>query len=717
MVVLLNGLHKFPFLSRWMIFSADVAFVAISFFLSYYIRYSLLDVVTVFDLFFRQLLACVVIAGIFFFIFKTSSEFIRFSSFWHIMRVYLSIFCIHISVFFLFSFFPAVFNYSKYTLISLIISFLISGSIIINYKIIINILYDLLLRNRMKKKGIPLLIFGIDAVHIEIARLIRMDEKVPYNVVGFIACNPLSNHHQIMGSPVYPPEDVLNEVIINKGIKTILVRAEDLESDKNKALFRRFTEHKVQLLSLPHIDKLKNIRRMQKININDLLQRSPIKTDIAAIGKNMKGKTVLVTGAAGSIGREMVRQLSRFELEKLLLVDIAETPLHQLSLELHEMTNVTYIPLVADVRNIKRMKPIIEQYKPHYIFHAAAYKHVPLMEKYPSEAVLTNVLGTKIMADLAVVNKAECFVMISTDKAVNPSNVMGASKRIAEMYIQSLSSAFKIDDGLFTSDLRLITTRFGNVLGSNGSVVPRFAKQIAEGGPITVTHPDIIRYFMTIPEACSLVLEAGNLGKGGEVFLFDMGESVKISTLAEEMIRLSGLEPYKDINIVYTGLRPGEKLHEELLYDKEKTQTSPNKRIMIGNVRQYDFLQVSAWLQKLLQAAHTFNELEVVKVMKEIVPEFISNNSEFEVLDKSDPAPSKNGSPYVFKNGSPHVSGNGALHVSKNGSPQVAGQVSGGKTPFVSGNGSTHVERLNKFNPRTVGVVDVENKLTPATYA
>jgi len=276
------------------------------------------------------------------------------------------------------------------------------------------------------------------------------------------------------------------------------------------------------------------------------------------------------------------------------------------------------------------MRHVFEKYRPHYIYHAAAYKHVPLMEQFPCEAVLTNVFGTKVIADLACAYGAECLVMISTDKAVNPSNVMGASKRIAEMYVQSLSTVVKNK----FSHLRIITTRFGNVLGSNGSVIPLFAKQIAEGGPITVTHPEIIRYFMTIPEACSLVLEAGNLGKGGEVFVFDMGASVRIKDMAEEMIRLSGLEPYKDIDIVYSGLRPGEKLHEELLYNKEKAVTLPqNEKIMIGSVSENDYRQVVSWLKKLLIAAKASDENETVRIMKEIVPEFISNNSEFEMLD------------------------------------------------------------------------------------
>ena len=633
---ILKKLHKFPYLPCRLIFTVDIIFVALSFFLSYYIRYILLDDGSAFDFFHAKVFLCISVAGFFFYLFNTYTEYIRFSSFRNIIRIFMSLFCTHLSLLLLFSFFPAFFHYSHFAKVSFIISFLLSVCIILFCRMMIRIFYDYVLKTVAKRKGAPLLIYGIDAAHIGIAKMIFLDEKFPYSFVGFIADKPHPYRHRILGANVYSHEDVFNTVIASKGVKAILVRAEDLQSENKKALFRRFIAHKIELLSMPSIESLNDIRKIRKINIEDLLGRNPIKTDIASIGKNLKGKTVMVTGAAGSIGSEIVRQLCRFDLQKLLLVDIAETPLHQLSLDLKDVTLIPYIPFVADVRNKGRMKSIFEHHQPHYIYHAAAYKHVPLMEQYPSEAIFTNVLGTKVIADLAVAYAAECFVMISTDKAVNPSNVMGASKRIAEMYIQSLASMLKKENDLFASRLRFITTRFGNVLGSNGSVVPHFARQIAEGGPVTVTHPDIIRYFMTIPEACSLVLEAGNIGKGGEVFLFDMGKSVKIKDMAEDMIRLSGLEPYKDIDIVFTGLRPGEKLHEELLYDKEKAETmlNGNKKIMKGRVREYDYRQITLLLKKLLQTAKACDERYTVKIMKEIVPEFISNNSEFEVLDK-----------------------------------------------------------------------------------
>ena len=629
----LKKVQKCPFLPKQLIFAIDIIFVALSFFLSYYIRYSLLNDLTAFNFFYAKVLICIGFAGIFFFIFNTYSEYVRFSSFRNMMHIFLSLFCTHLSLLLLFRSFPVVFHHSPYVKVAFIISILLSVCIILCFRMVVRLFYDYAVKMVSKRKGTPLLIYGIDAVHIGIAKMIRLDEKFPYTVAGFIARKPLPYHHQILGSRVYSPEDVFNEKIVNKGIKTVLLRTEEIQSEKRKALFRRFMEHKIELLYMPSIEKPNDIRKIRKVNIEDLLGRNPIKTDLTSIGQNLKGKTVMITGAAGSIGSELARQLCRFDLDKLLLVDIAETPLHQLSLELNDITLIPYIPLIADIRNNKKMECIFKNCKPDFIYHAAAYKHVPLMEQFPGEAVLTNVMGTKIVADLAVGYGAQCFVMISTDKAVNPSNVMGASKRIAEMYVQGLSTLLKKHRKKIVSPTRFITTRFGNVLGSSGSVIPRFAKQITEGGPITVTHPDIIRYFMTIPEACSLVLEAGNLGNGGEVFVFDMGESVKIKDLAEEMIRLSGLEPYKDIDIIYTGLRPGEKLHEELLYDKENPVLMQNKKIMIGNVREVDYKQITFWIDELLQAAKACNDKEIVRIMKEIVPEFISKNSEFEILD------------------------------------------------------------------------------------
>lgn len=628
-------LKKTPYLPKRVVLAIDSFFVAASFLLSCYIRYAFLHDGGAFYLIYINLLLYVIVTVVFFLIFNTSSEFIRFSSFRNILRLFLSLFLANVSLFLLFRTIHEFFHYTVYVKVSVIICFLLSSCIILSFRMMIYILYDYATGTSFgKKKKIPLLIYGIDPVHVGMAKMIQTNEYLPYNFVGFISPKPLSYRPRLTNYKVYSMEDVFDKLVPVKGVKTVLISIESLEPEERKTLLKQFSEHKVELLSAPPIDNLNNIRKIRKVNIEDLLGRNPITINMDSIGKNLKGKNILITGAAGSIGSEIVRQLCQFNVGALLLCDIAESPLHELYLEVKDNAkNILCIPLIANVRNRKLMEDIFEKYQPHYIYHAAAYKHVPLMEMYPAEAVLTNVMGTKVIADLAVSFHAECFVMISTDKAVNPTNVMGASKRIAEIYVHSLSTHLK-KEKTRGPKLRFITTRFGNVLGSNGSVVPLFIKQIAEGGPVTVTHPDINRFFMTIPEACSLVLEAGNFGKGGELFIFDMGEPVKIMDMAEEMIRLSGLEPYKDIDIKITGLRPGEKLKEELLYNKEKTKPTYNSKIMISRVREYDYNQVTESLNKLLYATSDNNEEDIVRVMKKIVPEFISENSKFEDLDK-----------------------------------------------------------------------------------
>ena len=388
---------------------------------------------------------------------------------------------------------------------------------------------------------------------------------------------------------------------------------------------------------LPTIDELregtKTLRNLPDIRIEDLLGRDEIHINTGEIANFLKGKVVMVTGAAGSIGSELCRQLCHFGLKQLVLFDSAETPMHNIRLELEEkFPQVEFTPVMGDVRMIDRVESVFRRFHPQIVFHAAAYKHVPLMEENPCEAVHTNVYGTHNVADMAVKYDVDKFIMISTDKAVNPTNVMGASKRLAEIYVQSLSIA--ISKGLHPGKTRFITTRFGNVLGSNGSVIPRFREQLAKGGPLTVTHPDIIRYFMTIPEACRLVLEAAFMGKGNEIFVFDMGTPVKIADLARRMIELAGLVPDKDIEIQYTGLRPGEKLYEELLAIKENTLPTLNEKIYRAQLREYDFKEINELMDPLVHLAVCVDKVRTVKLMKEIVPEFKSKNSEYEALDK-----------------------------------------------------------------------------------
>lgn len=420
-------------------------------------------------------------------------------------------------------------------------------------------------------------------------------------------------------------------------IKAILFTDYKLVKEESERLVRYCEKGKVRMLLLPTLDKLENgklkMRALPEVRIEDLLGREEIRINMEEIAKSLKDKVVLVTGAAGSIGSELCRQLCRFGLKQLVLFDSAETPMHNIRLELEEkFPEVEFTPVMGDVRMIDRVESIFRRFHPQIVFHAAAYKHVPLMEENPCEAVHTNVYGTRNVADMAVKYEVEKFIMVSTDKAVNPTNVMGASKRLAEMYVQSLSIA--ISNGHHPGKTRFITTRFGNVLGSNGSVIPRFREQLAKGGPLTVTHPDIIRYFMTIPEACRLVLEAAFMGKGNEIFVFDMGTPVKIARLARRMIELAGLVPDQDIEIKYTGLRPGEKLYEELLATKENTLPTENEKIYRAQVREYDYDDINRVMTPLIDLAIRVDKMGTVRMMKEIVPEFKSNNSEYEVLDK-----------------------------------------------------------------------------------
>lgn len=444
---------------------------------------------------------------------------------------------------------------------------------------------------------------------------------------------------RIGGYPVYSVKNQMefNALVDRKGIKTILFTDYHVVKAESERLVRYCEKKKIRMLVFSAMNELKsrtvNLHNLPEIRIEDLLGRDEININLKKIAGELKGKVTLVTGAAGSIGSELCRQLCKLGLKQLILFDSAETPMHTLRLELEDRyPEVVFTPIMGDVRMLARVESVFKRFHPQYVFHAAAYKHVPLMEENPCEAVHTNVQGTCNMADMSVKYDVDKFIMISTDKAVNPTNVMGASKRLAEIYVQSLSIA--INKGIHPGKTRFITTRFGNVLGSNGSVIPRFRDQLAKGGPLTVTHPDIIRYFMTIPEACRLVLEAAFMGEGNEIFVFDMGTPVKIADLARRMIELVGLIPDKDIEIKYTGLRPGEKLYEELLATKENTLPTINAKIFRAKVREYDFAEISASIDHLIDLAIQVEKLETVKMMKSIVPEFISRNSEYEKLDK-----------------------------------------------------------------------------------
>ena len=465
-----------------------------------------------------------------------------------------------------------------------------------------------------------------------------LSDKLLYKVCGFLRFGD----HTCLRVGKYRIYSIKKQVDFNhlvnrKNIKAVLFTDYHLVKEESERLVRYCEKKKVRMLMLPSVDELKkgkvNFRNLPEVHIEDLLGREEICINMTEIATSLKGKVVLVTGAAGSIGSELCCQLCTFNLKQLILFDSAETPMHNIRLELEEkFPQVEFAAVMGDIRMIDRVESLFLRFQPQYVFHAAAYKHVPLMEENPCEAVHTNVYGTRNVADMAVKYNVDKFIMISTDKAVNPTNVMGASKRLAEIYVQSFSIA--ISKGLHPGKTRFITTRFGNVLGSNGSVIPRFREQLAKGGPLTVTHPDIIRYFMTIPEACRLVLEAAFMGKGNEIFVFDMGTPVKIADLARRMIELAGLVPGEDIEIQYTGLRPGEKLYEELLATKENTLSTNNAKIYRAQVREYDYNDICSVMNPLIALAIKVDKMGTVQMMKGIVPEFKSKNSEYEVLDK-----------------------------------------------------------------------------------
>ena len=482
-------------------------------------------------------------------------------------------------------------------------------------------------------------IYGTQTAGLAIAKMLRSAGNTPYRPIAFICTEDQRYGYEIAGLPVRPINDRLFAWMEKANINHVIVSPLKMREINPAKDLQIFIDHNIRILTTPYFTQFDNaedvdiqrIGRIDSIRIEDLLERPKIEINTDNVQQILQDKVVLISGAAGSIGSELVRQVQHYAPRAIVLVDIAESPLHDLSLDLqHQYPNTRFIPIIADVRNKERIEHIFNETRPDVVYHAAAYKHVPLMENYPGEAIQANVLGTKNMADIAVKYKVERFVMISTDKAVNPTNIMGASKRIAEIYVQSLFRKLQIENSNCT---KFITTRFGNVLGSNGSVIPYFQKQIAAGGPVTVTHPNIIRYFMTIPEACCLVMEASTLGNGGEIFIFDMGQPVKILDLARNMIRLAGYAPEKDIPIVFTGLRPGEKLYEELLNQKETTLPTDNKKIMIARVREFDFDVVSKQIDTLIETSYSNKPFTIVKQMKQLVPEYISNNSIYEQLD------------------------------------------------------------------------------------
>ena len=487
-----------------------------------------------------------------------------------------------------------------------------------------------------KRECKNILIYGVSEKSVSM--ISRLSNSAHYKIVGFVQFGRQNVSHVISEIRVYyvADEAAFKDLVSELGVDALLFTTEEEVRAESERLIKYAIDSEIKTLIAPPIDEMQDGKlnhSIRNIQIEDLLMRNEIKISMDAIIENFRDKTVMVTGAAGSIGSELCRQLATFGIKRLVMYDNAETPMHNLRLEFDEkFAGVEYVPIIGDVRQVSRLDYAFREYRPQVVFHAAAYKHVPLMEENPCEAVLVNVAGSRNVADKCLEYDVEKMVMVSTDKAVNPTNIMGCTKRLAEIYVQSMGLA--MEQGKKEGRTKFVTTRFGNVLGSNGSVIPRFREQIAKGGPVTVTHPEITRFFMTIPEACRLVMEAATMSTGNQIFVFDMGESVKIDDLARRMIRLAGFTPDKDIMIEYSGLRPGEKLYEEVLSNHENTLPTDHSRIRIAKVREYDYADAIATADQLEHLSREVEITEMVRLMKATVPEFISMNSRFEALDR-----------------------------------------------------------------------------------
>jgi len=622
---------------RWLIMMVDLIIVTWSFSTSYFIvqRFEFVNILRGYFFIYTGLYC--IISTVVMYLMRIHTGLIRYSNTRDVLRIFSAVFVTSLIYLLAINFWVVhVIHVNLVTVnLVLLVNFSVSSTLLILLRTMAKSAYFYLNYNSAGKKTV-VLIYGSDNNAVLVKQALEASADTNFVVAGFIDDNGKKIDKEIQQVRVYH-FDKLAKLQEKHNVDKLIVMNHNLDEQTKKAALEKCLTLGIQVLTVPPSDqwiygKL-NLQQIKDLKIEDLLQRKPIQIDNTRISEDLYGKRVLVTGAAGSIGSEIVRQVLQYSPAMVILCDQAESPLHDMKLDVQEtFPDVSAKIFIGDVRNYKRMYKLFDDYKPEVVFHAAAYKHVPMMEENPSEAVQTNVMGTKHVADLSVAFGVNKFVMVSTDKAVNPSNIMGTTKRIAEIYIQSLKdSPANSKNGVPAT--RFVTTRFGNVLGSNGSVIPRFRAQIQRGGPITVTHPDITRYFMTIPEAVQLVLEAGTMGTGGEIFIFDMGEPVRITDLALKMIKLAGLQPERDIKIVYTGLRPGEKLYEELLNMGELTMATHHPKIKIAKVITYPYKQVVTDIEELLELNKKHDDTALVYKMKEIVPEFISKNSHFEFLD------------------------------------------------------------------------------------
>ena len=620
----------------WCVFLLDCLILLFSSIVVYWAFHSASYLLGDFMPLIRVMLIYIAVTCIFFKVFKTYSGIIRYSSFNDLIRIAMAMGCSAFVAFLIH--YPIsetpTFLFAHLTARMLLVIFVLATAIMWLERILIKAVYDAYFRT---EGAIRVFIYGIRAGGIGLAKAIRGEKPLRYKLKGFIS-HDSSLHAKgtvLMGQPVFDVDDNLPNELNRLGIKAVLVapgRIDRFRADSQLQDYIISSGAKI-FFSQGGVewneDNYHGTDSFKEVHIEDLLPRDEIMVDMDAVKESLKGKKILVTGSAGSIGSEIVRQVAAFSPDEMMLIDSAETPQHDIRMMMErEFPDVKASTVVTSIVNSTRMEAIFKEFRPEYVFHSAAYKHVPMMEDNPSESIINNVLGTKIIADLSVKYGVSKFVMISTDKAVNPTNVMGCSKRLCEIYVQSLDKAEK--EGKIEGKTQFITTRFGNVLGSNGSVIPIFEKQIKEGGPVTVTHPDIVRYFMLIPEACKLVLEAGTKGEGGEIFAFDMGKPVRIADLARRMIEMSGA---KGVEIKYTGLRDGEKLFEEVLSSEESTKPSFNEKIRIANVREYDYETVNKEISELIEVSYAYEDMKTVAVMKGIVPEFKSNHSVYSALD------------------------------------------------------------------------------------
>jgi FlaA1/EpsC-like NDP-sugar epimerase len=629
-----SHISSLSYVPRWFVLAIDIilclaAFIVASFFTDFIYFKQSLSLNTL-----EQLSFIVSLQIVFFWIFHTYSGVLRYSSYVDAMKLLFAVLSNVLVVSFITLVVEKTSQINLFFYTELLVYAVVSFLLLFLLRMVVKVVFDFFTQNAISI--VPVMIYGTSSAGVGIAKMLRSGrDDLKYKLVGFIDDKKESTEKLIMGVKVYYFDEQTVKRVIAKKAKAVIVSPNKMKQINPENDLDILLNNNISILTSPPVsiwqNDMPNIRQIKSVQIEDLLERPKIDISNDQLAEQLKSKVIMITGAAGSIGSEIAQQVISYSPQLVVLVDQAESPMHNLKLELEEKyPNQNFTSFLGDVRNKERMEYMMDMFRPDFIYHAAAYKHVPLMEDNPVESIQANVLGTKIMADLAVKYKVQRFVMVSTDKAVNPTNVMGASKRIAEIYVQSLNSRLRAQE---LEGPKFITTRFGNVLGSNGSVIPLFKSQIEKGGPVTVTHPEIIRYFMTIPEACMLVLEAGVMGEGGEIFIFDMGSPVKIVNLARKMIRLAGYIPEVDIKIEYTGLRPGEKLYEELLNNKEITTQTHHPKIMIAKVREYEYDNVSKEIDELITYSFQCKNFLTVSQMKKIVPEFKSKNSQYERLD------------------------------------------------------------------------------------